>query len=161
MTIVSNTSPISNLAKVGQLNLMQQLYETILVPTAVYEELLDNRAGETIITAVKSVTWLEIQLVQNQELVNELRSRVNRGEAEAIVLAIEVGANRLLIDERLGRQAAADFGLKVTGVLGMLLVTKRQNLVTAIKPIMDDLVTQASFRISNQLYTNVLNAAGE
>ena len=160
MTIVSNTSPIS-IAKVGQLNLMQQLYETILVPTAVYEELLDNRAGETIITAVKSVTWLEIQLVQNQELVNELRSRVNRGEAEAIVLAIEVGANRLLIDERLGRQAAADFGLKVTGVLGMLLVTKRQNLVTAIKPIMDDLVTQASFRISNQLYTNVLNAAGE
>jgi uncharacterized protein len=59
MTIVSNTSPISNLAKVGQLNLMQQLYKTILIPAAVYEELLDERAGETVVTAVQSAIWLE------------------------------------------------------------------------------------------------------
>jgi hypothetical protein len=74
MIIVSNTSPISNLAKVGQLNLMQQLYGTILIPIAVHEELLDKRAGETVITAVQSATWLKIQPVQNQELVKELRS---------------------------------------------------------------------------------------
>lgn len=161
MTIVSNTSPISNLAKVGQLNLMQQIYGTILIPTAVYEELLDKRAGETVITAVQSAVWFEIQPIQDQALVDELRNRVNVGEAEAIVLAIEVEASRLLIDERLGRQAATDLGLKITGVLGILLIAKRQNLVTAIKPIMNDLITQASFRISSQLYADVLNAAGE
>jgi hypothetical protein len=161
MIIVSNTSPISNLAMVGQLNLMQQLYERILIPTAVYEELLDKRAGETVITAVKSAMWLKIQPVQNQELVNELRNRVNVGEAEAIALAIEVEANRLLIDERLGRQTAIDFDLKIIGVLGILLTAKRQNLITAIKPIMDDLMTQANFRISSQLYINVLSTAGE
>ncbi|MBF2008132.1 MAG: DUF3368 domain-containing protein [Chlorogloeopsis fritschii C42_A2020_084] len=161
MTIVSNTSPISNLAKVGQLDLMQQLYRAILIPSAVYEELLDERAGETVITTVQSADWLEIRPVQNEELVNQLRDRVNVGEAEAIALAVEVEATRLLIDERLGRQAAKDLGLKITGVMGILLLAKRQNLIMSVKPIMDDLTTQANFRISSQLYVDVLNAAGE
>jgi hypothetical protein len=117
---VSNTSPISNLAKVGRLALLQQLYGVILIPSAVNEELLDKRAGEIVITAVQSAIWLEIDSVQNQELVNQLRNRVNLGEAEAIVLALEVQANRLLIDERLGKQAATNLGLKMTGVLGIL-----------------------------------------
>ncbi|MEQ8970025.1 MAG: hypothetical protein RIE73_06465 [Coleofasciculus sp. C1-SOL-03] len=85
MIVVSNTSPISNLAKVGQLTLLQELYDRILIPNAVHNELLDERAGEAVITAVQGATWLRIQPVQNQELVGELRSRVNVGEAEAIV----------------------------------------------------------------------------
>ncbi len=140
---------------------MQQIYGRILIPCAVHEELLDERAGETVITAVQSATWMEIQSVQNRELVDELRTRVNVGEAEAIALAVEVEANRLLIDERLGRQAATDVGLKITGVLGILLLAKRQKLITTIKPIMNILVTQANFRISSQLYADVLDAAGE
>lgn len=102
MIFVSNTSPISNLAKVRQLSLMPQLYGRILIPCTVHEELLDIRAGNTVITAVRSATWIDIQSVQNQKLVNDLRSRVNVGEAEAIALAIEVKAARLIIDERLG-----------------------------------------------------------
>lgn len=161
MIIVSNTSPISNLAKVERLSLMQKIYGRILIPYAVLGELLDERAGETVVTAVQSATWLEIYSVQNQQLVGELRTRVNVGEAEAIVLAVEVGASRLLIDERLGRQVAKDFGLKITGVLGILLLAKRQNLIKAVKPIMDDLTSQANFRISNQLYADVLSEADE
>ena len=92
MTIVSNTSPISNLAKIGQIDLLQKLYKTVLIPTAVYDELLDPRAGETIIKAVQSASWLEVQVVQNQKLVGELRNILNLGEAEAIALAIEVNA---------------------------------------------------------------------
>lgn len=161
MIVVSNTSPISNLAKIGQLNLIQQLYGRILIPDAVYEELLDERAGETVIRAVQSATWLEIKSVQNQELVDNLRTRVNVGEAEAIALAVEVNATRLIIDERLGRQAAKDLGVKITGVLGILLLAKRQKLIIDVRPIMDNLIGQASFRISRQLYANVLNAADE
>lgn len=161
MIVVSNTSPISNLAKVGQLSLMQKVYGRILVPYVVREELLDERAGETVVTAVQSATWLEIHSVQNQQLVYELRTRVNIGEAEAIALAVEVEASRLLIDERLGRQAAKDLGLKITGVLGILLLAKRRNLIEAVKPIMEDLTSQANFRISSQLYADVLNEADE
>jgi uncharacterized protein len=140
---------------------MQQLYGTILIPNAVYAELLDERAGETVIAAVQSAVWLEIRPVQNQELVNELRNRVNVGEAEAIALAVEVEATRLLIDERLGRQAAVNLGVKITGILGILLSAKRQNLILEVKPVMDNLITQASFRISEQLYLDVLSAANE
>lgn len=161
MAIVSNTSPISNLAKVGQLDLMQRLYGVILIPNAVYEELLDERAGEAVITAVQSATWLDVYSVQNQELVDELRDRINVGEAEAISLAVEVAAARLLIDERLGRQAATERGLTVTGVLGILLAAKRQGLIRAVRPTIDALITQAGFRISSQLHTDVLIAAGE
>jgi hypothetical protein len=161
MTVVSNTSPISNLAKVGQLSLISQLYGRILIPCAVHEELCDCRAGETIITAVRSATWVEIQSVQNQRLVNELKTRVNVGEAEAIALAVEVKAACLIIDERLGRQAARDFRLKITGILGILLLAKRQKLIVEVKPIMDDLIDRANFRISSQLYADVLMAAGE
>jgi uncharacterized protein len=161
MIVVSNTSPISNLAKVGQLTLLQELYDRILIPNAVHNELLDERAGEAVITAVQGATWLRIQSVQNQELVGELRSRVNVGEAEAIALAIEVNANRLLIDERLGRRVAVDRGLRITGVLGILLLAKRQGAIAIVKPVMDDLVTQAGFRISSQLYAEVLKAASE
>ncbi len=161
MIIVSNTSPISNLATVGQLSLMSQLYGRILIPGAVHEELLDSRAGETVITAVRSASWIDIQSVQNQGLVNDLRTRVNVGEAEAIALAIEVKAARLIIDERLGRQAARDCGVKITGVLGILLLAKRQKIIMEIKPIMDNLMEQANFRISSQLYADVLMAANE
>ncbi|WP_413164282.1 DUF3368 domain-containing protein [Capilliphycus salinus ALCB114379] len=161
MIVVSNTSPISNLAKVGQLNLIYQLYGRILIPSAVHEELLDQRAGDTVITAVRSATWIDIQSVQNQRLVDDLRIRVNVGEAEAIALAIEVKADRLIIDERLGRQAARDFGVKITGVLGILLLAKRQKLILEVKPIMDHLIERANFRISSQLYAEVLMAANE
>ena len=161
MTIVSNTSPISNLAKVGQLSLMQQVYGKILIPNAVHQELLDVRAGDVVIRAVQAAEWLEIQAVQNQALVNELRTQINIGEAEAIALAVEVNAARLIIDERLGRQAAKDLGMRIIGVLGMLLLAKRQGLIGTVKPIVDNLINQANFRISSQLYADVLNAANE
>ncbi len=99
--------------------------------------------------------------MQNQQLVSELRNRVNLGEAEAIALAVEVKENRLLIDERLGRQAATEQGLKIIGVLGILLVAKGQGLIATIKPVMDKLMIQASFRLSSQLYTDVLIAAND
>jgi len=127
----------------------------------VQEELLDERAGEIVIAAVQSAAWLQVQSVQNQELVNELRNRVNMGEAEAIALAVAVEANQLLIDERLGRQAARGLGLQIIGLVGILLTAKRQGLILAVKPILDALRIQASFRISSQLYEDVLNAAEE
>jgi predicted nucleic acid-binding protein len=140
---------------------MHKLYRVILIPSAVYEELLDERAGEIVTTAVKSAEWLDRYSVQNQELVNQLRNSLNAGEAEAIALAFDLRATRLLIDERLGRQAAIGLGLKITGILGILLLAKRENLVTAVKPIMEDLMSQSNFRISSQLYAEVLALAGE
>ena len=98
---------------------------------------------------------------QNQKLVGELRNILNLGEAEAIALAVEVNATRLLIDERLGRQAAAVRGLRITGIFGVLLTAKQQGLIAAVKPAIDDSIAQANFRVSSQLYADVLAAANE
>ena len=77
------------------------------------------------------------------------------------MLALELGADELLIDERLGRREATRLGLSITGLLGVLLVAKRRGLVVAIRPVMNDLINQAGFRVSNQLYAEVLLAANE
>ncbi|WP_324634942.1 DUF3368 domain-containing protein [Phormidium sp. CCY1219] len=72
-----------------------------------------------------------------------------------------MNAEELLIDERLGRRQAIDLGLSITGLLGILLVAKRRGLITQIRPIMDSLILEANFRISPNLYREVLAAAGE
>jgi len=83
------------------------------------------------------------------------------GEANAIVLALELQATQLLIDERLGRLEAKRQGLRITGILGVLLAAKSRTLLPEVRPVMDNLIQQANFRISPQLYGEVLQLAGE
>jgi predicted nucleic acid-binding protein len=83
------------------------------------------------------------------------------GEAEAIALALELKADELLIDERLGRRETVRLGLSITGILGVLLIAKNRGLVSKVKPIMESLISQANFRISHQLYEEVLQTANE
>jgi len=76
-------------------------------------------------------------------------------------LALELQADDLLIDERLGRQEAVRLGLSIVGILGILVVAKQKRLIPQVKPIMDDLINQAGFRVSSQLYQRVLALAQE
>lgn len=163
MIVVSDTSPLSGLAIVGYLCLLKQLYQRVLIPPAVLDELVRGGEDDERIALVLSLDWIEIQQPTNSQLVETLESDCNldRGEAEAIALAVELGADELLIDERLGRREALRLGLSITGLLGILLVAKRRELVKAIRPVMDDLIAQAGFRVSNQLYIEVLEAAAE
>ena len=82
-------------------------------------------------------------------------------EVEAIILALELNADILLIDERKGRELAVSYNLKVTGLLGVLLQAKNQGQITAVKSLTDRLIQEAKFRINNQLYQSFLQLAGE
>ena len=90
-----------------------------------------------------------------------LEGQLDRGEAEAIALAAELQADLLLMDERLGRTEAARFGLRVIGVLGVLIEAKGRGRLQRIEPILDELRHDAGFRVSQALRARVLQAAGE
>jgi predicted nucleic acid-binding protein len=83
------------------------------------------------------------------------------GEASAIALDLELQADDLLMDERLGRREAGRLGLPVVGILGILLIAKQRNLIPQVKPIVDTLVQEVGFRVSSQLYQRILSLANE
>lgn len=161
MTIVSNTSPITNLAAVGQLNLLQEIYTRIIIPQAVYDEMVGLGYPVPGTIEVQTLPWIQCQQVANRALVRELQEELDNGESEAIALAIALSADQILLDESPGRRVAARLGLKITGVLGVLLVAKGMGLIPSVKFVMDDLIAIASFRISDRLYGDILQAAGE
>jgi predicted nucleic acid-binding protein len=161
MIIVSNTSPIINLAMVSQLNLLEQLYLNINLAQAVYDEIVVAGAGKPGASEVQKASWLQVHQVANTPLVKALELELDIGEAETIALAVELKADLVLLDERRGRKVATRLGLNKIGILGMLFEAKNKGLLPSIKPVLDDLITKAGFWIRDQLYVHVLQAAGE
>ena len=162
MIIVNDTAALSSLAIAGQLTLLQKLYNTVVIPQAVADEFA-NASDDSRVGAIPALSWIEIRQASNSSMVNTLQEQqdLDTGDAEAIILALELGAERLLMDERLSRKAAIQIGLPITGVLGVLVAAKIAGLISAVKPIMDDLISQAGFWVSGQLYDEVLQAVGE
>lgn len=161
MIIVSNTSPISNLIIISEISLLQQIYPKILIPPAVHSELTRLPTLQPTMVSLLGAGWLEIQAPTNLQLLDTLNQTLDSGEAEAIALAVELSAGRLLIDERLGRKVSASYGLKLRGLLGILIHAKQRGLIPALKPILDRLINQAGFRVSQALYDRTLQEVGE
>jgi len=141
--------------------LLESIYQTVIIPDVVARELA--AASNPIIPAILQVGWIQPQPLTNSELVNQLQQErgLDAGEANAIALALELQADDLLIDERLGRQEALRLGLSIIGILGILLVAKQRSLIPQVQPVMDTLISQAGFRVSSQLYQRVLALAEE
>ncbi len=161
MIVVSNTSPIINLAAIKQLELLQYLYDRITIPQAVFNEVAVRGYAQAGATEIQTFQWFERHQVQDVELVKRLKQQLDAGEAEAIALAIELRADLLLMDERRGRSIAKQFGLSVTGIMGLLLIAKHTGYLTVVKPLLHDLMMVAGFWIDRELYAQVLESAGE
>jgi len=161
MIVISNTSPIVNLAAIGQLDLIRQLYGQVTIPQAVYNEIVIVGTGQPGATEVEAFDWIETQQATNRTVVASLRLELDEGEAEAIALAVELKAGLLLLDERKGRAIASRLGLTFIGLLGVLIEAKHRGLILTIEPLLDDLIGKAGFWIGQKLYDHVLQAAGE
>ncbi|MEH2232185.1 MAG: DUF3368 domain-containing protein [Nostoc sp.] len=161
MIIVSDTSPINNLAAINHLHLLQQLYGTVLIPEAVYRELTDPNFPVAGAIEVQTFIWIQTRPVQDRTLVEALSNELDIGEAEAIALALEMKADQVLIDERRGRMIAARLNLGYTGILGILVEAKSQRLISAVKPLLDALINQAGFWVAEPLYNRVLQLVDE
>jgi uncharacterized protein len=158
--VVSNTSPVTNLAAIGQLDLLRRIYGAVLLPRAVLDE-LNRGPNQPPVAEAETRGWISVMPVANKALVASLLVDLDAGEAEAIALAVESHADLLLIDERLGRQVAARFGLKTVGILGVLLKAKHDGHVASVKSAMDALKLEAGFYVDDELYQAVLRTAGE
>jgi hypothetical protein len=139
LIVVSDTSPILNLARIGRLGLLPSLYKQVLIPSAVFEELRASKRDLPPAIDLASEAWLIVASASNQQRVQELRADLDP-EAEAIVLAIERRADLLLVDERRARRTATDAGLTVTGLLGVVTRAKRAGLIDLAKPVLDELI---------------------
>jgi uncharacterized protein len=161
MVVVSDTSPISNLYVIGQLNLLHELYSYVVIPTAVFAEL--NRLSDFgyDIEEIVEAEWILRQMPEDSVAVSELARRLDLGESEAIVLIKELEAELLLIDERRGWKIANSLGIKTIGVLGILLLAKQKGLISYVRPLLDDLQDKAGFFIRGALRREVLKLAGE
>ena len=129
MIVIADSTPLIALSRVDRLGLLKEVFDEVTVPDAVWRELTERgdwRAGASEITAA---SWLIRRSVTRVDLVQALTLTLGQGEAEAIVLAQEVHADVLLMDEKRGRAAAEHLGLRVTGLIGVLIEAKRRGLV--------------------------------
>lgn len=151
------------MAAIDRLQILPQLYNQVTIPEAVYRELADINPPVPGSIEVQTACWLKVRQATNYEVVKRLQDEVNLdpGESEAIALALELDADLLLIDERRGRAEANRLGVKITGLLGILVEAKQKNLIFAVKPLMDDLIATSEFRVSSALYKQILDLVNE
>ncbi|MGB3404824.1 MAG: hypothetical protein WBA77_19220 [Microcoleaceae cyanobacterium] len=120
MIIVSDTTPISELAKIGQLNLLKEVFGKLIIPQEVYQEI--TTGNHPAVTIVPSLNWIEVHSISNSQQVLELQTTtgLDLGECAAIVLAEELKAVQILIDDRAARIVAESKQLAVIGTIGTL-----------------------------------------
>jgi predicted nucleic acid-binding protein len=141
--------------------LRERFHESIVVPEAVWREVVDEGAERPGAREVSKPNWIKVQRVNDKGMVGLLRAELDEGEAESIALAHEVRADVVLLDERDARQAAMRMGLKVLGTVGILLWGKQTGKLVNLRDLLDALRFQGKFRISQRLYEQVLLEAGE
>jgi len=149
--VVSNASPLIAFQQLGQLGLLGGLFGTVLVPPAVMREAR---------SVIERPAWL-VERALAQALPAAIRhAGLGTGESEALALALEVRADRVLLDELAGRRMAQRLGLPVLGSLGVLLAAKRRGLIPNVREPLDAL-RNSGFRMDDELFENALRTAGE
>ena len=159
--IVADAGPLIGLAIAGRVEILGALFEKVLIPQAVLEELQieASRPGSFALSKAKEEGWLSTEDVPEATDMTQLAELLDRGEAEAIVLAQSRDA-RLLIDERKGRAVARRRGVGVIGTGGVLLLAKREHVIDQIAPILDELASHG-YRLSDELRRELLVLARE
>jgi uncharacterized protein len=153
MIVVSDTSPLTALLTVGQSGILPELFDAVVIPAAVRNELLRNHP--------QLPEWLRVAAVKDPARVSQYSQLVDAGEAEAIELALELHADHLLIDERKGRKLAVQEGLSVIGLLGVVLLARRKGLIPSARTLLQRLDDEAGMYLSPEIREAALKSVGE
>ena len=160
MKVVSNSTLLIALARIKQVNLLHAVFGRIIIPQGVYNEVVLQETELPGVKEIREATWIETLQVQNALAVSLLKTDLDGGEAEAIVLAKEVNADYLLVDEKKARRIARNSGLRIMGTLGILVLGVKRELLPAIDPILDSL-EQNGFRFSEKVRTKIRKEIGK
>lgn len=155
LSVVSNTTPLINLAGVGLLEILPSLYGSVTVAEIVVAEY--EAKARTDDPRLRGVAWLTSVAVP---VPDDLAALLDAGEAATIALAQQLQPRLVLLDERRGRRVARERGLPIIGTGAVLVEAKRQGLIPAVAPVLDAMVAQGRY-ISERLRLTLLEAAGE
>jgi len=134
LKVISNSSILIALSRIGQLNLLSQRFtDGILIPQAVWHEVVETGSGRSGANEVKIANWITVHQITNRPLFALLSTELDKGESEAIVLAIEEQADIILLDERSARRKAVSLDLTVLGTVGILIWAKRAGLIENLR----------------------------
>jgi predicted nucleic acid-binding protein len=153
MIVVSDASPLSALLTVGVADVLLKLFSEVIIPEGVRGELLRGHP--------ELPPWLRVAAVANQAQARHYAQIVDAGEAEAIELAKELHADQLLIDERKGRKLAVQEGVPVIGLLGVLLLARRKQIIPSARTLTDRLQAEAGMYLAEEIKEAALASVGE
>ena len=154
MKVVSNSTPLIALSRINKFGLLREYFGEIYIPKEVYDEVVTRGGNQFGAEEVVSAKWIKVENVESIIAVESLSIALDKGEAEAIVLAREKSA-MLIIDEGDGRRIAESLSLKITGTVGILLLASADSKLDFKKTI-DELIA-VGFRLSEKEYKRILS----
>lgn len=159
--VISNSTPIILLQKIGQLDLLRQLYSKICIANAVYQEVIIDGAEKTGQgDFISKYDWIEIAEIKNIEAKTMFTTSLHDGEVETMILSMEKSADLCIIDDLLARKYAKRFNLNIIGTLGLLVTAKKRGFVKEVKPLINQLIEAGMF-VGDDLYNAVISMAEE
>jgi uncharacterized protein len=158
--VVADSSPLILLSRLSLLDVLPRLYDEILVPRAVYREVVEDGEGRPGAEEISEKEWIQVVAEDATAVLRRGLDNLGIGEASAIALAVELGADLLLIDDRQGRAAAERLGLEIRGTLGVLVAAKRAGLIMELGPVVGKLKQEGAW-LSDVLLRRVLESVGE
>ncbi len=163
MIVISDTTPVISLLKADRLELLRELYGTVLMPEAVYKELTENPVYIKEAEIIKKTHFLSVARVENTTSVNILRAitGLDAGESEALILYGEQRADLLLMDERKGRSVAKQLNIMFMGTVGILMLAFDKNLLQAeeVNLCLDSMITNG-IRLDKKICNMVMSHVG-
>lgn len=137
--VISNASPLINLAVIGQLDLLKQFFTEIHITQAVWKETVIDGKGKTGASEIKNAKWIKVVRIEETPLLQLLRKDLDAGEAETIAYALQKKNPFVLLDEEDAREIADFYGIDKTVTIGILIRAKLEGKIFLLKPVLDEL----------------------
>ena len=157
MKVVANTTPLISLASIGKLELLKDIFGEIIIADAVYNEIKAKQSyGYNEIDS----DFIKVQSIKGIAYRDFLLNQLDLGETETIILAKELDADFVIIDENIAYKIAKSSELNVVRTLSILLRAKEKGLIPALKPLLDEMIIKGRW-YSLRVYNTILEQAGE